>query len=167
VSYPTPPRLDLVVEFGPWRSLPALADLAMRAVRVCCATVDFAAPVGSTVNVFLCGDRRIRELNRDWRRIDKPTNVLSFPSDRCETGAALGDIAVAYETVLREARAERKALADHYKHMIVHGFLHILGYDHIERSDAEVMEALERRALSRLSVTDPYRERFARGRRAS
>ena len=117
------------------------------------------------VAVLLCDDAAIAALNARWRGVDRPTNVLSFPASP-QTGAGLhaapvepaplGDIAIAYETVAREAEAEDKPLAEHLAHLAVHGFLHLLGYDHHDDGEAERMERLERDILARLGIADPY-----------
>jgi probable rRNA maturation factor len=99
-------------------------------------------------------------LNRDWRGKDKPTNVLSFPAMPVTPGGAvppmLGDIALAFETVAAEAALEGKSFDHHLVHLIVHGLLHLLGHDHEDDVQAEAMEALERAALARLAIPDPY-----------
>jgi probable rRNA maturation factor len=112
----------------------------------------------SELAIVLTDDSTIRQLNRDWRGVDAPTNVLSFPASR--TGSAplfIGDIVLAFETIAGEAKAERKPFAHHIAHLAVHGFLHLLGYDHLRKKDAEEMEQLERDILRRLRVPDPYR----------
>jgi probable rRNA maturation factor len=115
-------------------------------------------PVRGTVAVLVDGDDRLQALNRQWRGIDKPTNVLSFagPADIDGNGRHIGDIAISYEAAAREAQAERKPLPDHLAHLSAHGFLHLLGYDHESDGDAEVMERLERTILARVGVPDPY-----------
>jgi probable rRNA maturation factor len=105
------------------------------------------------LSVVLTDDAAIKALNAQWRHRDEPTNVLSFPSPG---GGILGDIVIAYETTAREAADELKPLADHLSHLTVHGFLHLLGYDHESDADADVMERLEREILARLGVPDPY-----------
>ena len=112
---------------------------------------------------MLTDDSAIRALNRDWRGHDKPTNVLSFPAKQPRsrrTGAAvpasLGDIVIAYETTAREASAEGKPLKHHLAHLAVHGFLHLLGYDHENDRDAKQMEPLETEILAGLGMPDPY-----------
>jgi len=111
----------------------------------------------SELSVVLTDDASIKSLNARWRRKDEPTNVLSFPADRPAAGPRLlGDIVIAYETTAREAAQEQKPFADHLAHLTVHGFLHLLGYDHESDADAEVMERLEREILARLGVPDPY-----------
>ncbi|ATJ81852.1 rRNA maturation RNase YbeY [Halomonas beimenensis] len=99
-----------------------------------------------------------RALNRDYRDKDKPTNVLSFPFE-CPPGVALpllGDLVICHPVVLAEARDQDKTAVDHYAHMVIHGTLHLLGYDHLEDDEAEVMEALERDILAGLGIDDPY-----------
>jgi probable rRNA maturation factor len=101
-------------------------------------------------------------LNRIWRGKDAPTNVLSFPANDAVSEAGLiGDVVLAYETTRKEARDEGLALADHVSHLVVHGVLHLLGFDHEEGEEAEQMEDLERTALASLGIVDPYAERAA------
>jgi probable rRNA maturation factor len=107
------------------------------------------------LSVVLTDDAAIRSLNAQWRNKDEPTNVLSFPAPS-NAGGILGDIVIAYETTVREATQEQRPLADHLSHLAVHGFLHLLGYDHESDADADVMERLERDILARLGVPDPY-----------
>jgi probable rRNA maturation factor len=115
----------------------------------------------------LSNDSGIQALNRDWRGKDRPTNVLSFPAapalpahkSRGKSAVPppyIGDIVIAYQTTAREAVAEGKPFDHHLAHLAVHGFLHLLGYDHENDRDAEIMERLERRILKRLAVPDPY-----------
>jgi len=116
------------------------------------------------ISVRLTGDEEVRALNAQWRGKDKPTNVLSFPAPDqpgAEGPRHLGDIALAYETLVRESEEESKALADHFAHLIVHGILHLLGYDHEDEEEAEDMEALEVKALATLGIADPYRDMAA------
>ena len=105
-------------------------------------------------------DDRIAELNRQWRGKSGPTNVLSFPLVELTPGAEmppmLGDIVIAFETVAREAQEQEKPFVDHLTHLLVHGLLHLVGYDHMNDDEAETMEALERRILQRLAIPDPY-----------
>jgi probable rRNA maturation factor len=126
---------------------------------------EIAGPVQGVVAVLVDGDERIRTLNRDWRGIDKATNVLSFCYPDSPAGApkCIGDIAISFETAAAEATAEGKPFAHHMKHLAVHGFLHVLGYDHESDEDADAMERLERRILARLGVPDPYIARDAEG----
>lgn len=112
------------------------------------------------LSIVLTDDAAQRELNRQWRGIDKPTNVLSFPQIEPfgPVVGILGDIVLARETLEREAAELDKPFADHFTHLVVHGFLHILGYDHEEEGDALDMEGLETRILASLGVPDPYDE---------
>jgi probable rRNA maturation factor len=111
----------------------------------------------AALSVALMSDRGVRRLNRDFRGKDRPTNVLSFPAAMV-TGrrVALGDIALALGVVRREAKAQGKTAADHLAHLMVHGVLHLLGYDHETDQDAARMERLERKALAALGIADPY-----------
>jgi probable rRNA maturation factor len=116
--------------------------------------------------VMLTDDSGIRTLNNNWRHIDKPTNVLSFPAlpptgrgGPDDAPRMLGDIAIAYETTRREADDEQKPFDHHLSHLAVHGFLHLIGYDHEKDDEAEAMEALESEILAQLGIPDPYTDR--------
>ncbi|MDF1719857.1 MAG: rRNA maturation RNase YbeY [Minwuia sp.] len=154
------PEVEVVISAGDWPG-DAVATV-QRAVRSAIAGFDAADAMGD-ISVALMDDASIRVLNRDFRNKDAATNVLSFPLDgEAEMlppgeNAPLGDIAVALETVQREAAAEEKDFGDHLSHMIVHGTLHLLGYDHEQDDDAEEMEALEREVLATMGIADPYR----------
>jgi probable rRNA maturation factor len=112
----------------------------------------------SELSIVLTDDAEQQGLNRDWRGIDKPTNVLSFPQIEPfgPVTGILGDIVLARETLEREAAELGKPFTDHYTHLVVHGFLHILGYDHIDEAEALVMEGLETQILATLGIPDPY-----------
>ncbi|MCB1536095.1 MAG: rRNA maturation RNase YbeY [Rhodoblastus sp.] len=111
----------------------------------------------SEVSVLLCDDAEIRRLNAQWRGKDTATNVLSFPAaPHHATQLHRGDIAVAHETVQREATEEGKSFVDHLTHLTIHGYLHLLGFDHESDEDAEEMEGLEREILASLGIADPY-----------
>jgi probable rRNA maturation factor len=165
------PLVDTVIEDARWDwvGLPALATRAGAAVVAGLGL----PPVGFTLCVMGCDDVRIAELNGEFRSKGKPTNVLSFPAwnrsadapglvpDLPEAGEAddpeeLGDIAISYDTCAREAVEQGKALPNHVTHLVVHGILHLLGYDHIEDADAALMERTEARILASLGVDDPY-----------
>ncbi len=113
---------------------------------------------GYEISIVLADDAFVRDLNRQHRGIGSPTNVLSFPAgDDDETGPCLlGDVVLAYETVWREADAAGKSVLDHVSHLIVHGTLHLLGYDHEDEQEAMAMEALETAILAQLDIADPY-----------
>jgi len=158
------PSIDVVIESARWQKAPRAASVVRRAIAA-------AAPARARraeLSVILTSDRAIRSLNRRWRGRDKPTNVLSFPAPAPARGAPrhLGDIVLAYETVAREARSQGKPLDHHIAHLALHGFLHLLGYDHESHGQAETMERRERRILARLGVPDPYAERRRISRRS-
>ena len=112
------------------------------------------------LSIVLTDDERQRALNRQWRGIDASTNVLSFPqlTPFSPVSGIVGDITLAHETLEREAAEQGKSFSDHFAHLVVHGFLHLLGYDHIEEADALVMEGLETQILDTLGIADPYRD---------
>lgn len=123
-----------------------------------------ASPTGvDEVSLLLTDDAHQRDLNSQWRGIDSPTNVLSFPdgSPLPDGGRLLGDVVLALDTCRREAREQGKSLADHTAHMVVHGVLHLLGFDHEEAEEAAVMESLEVRLLAAMGIADPYAEGLA------
>jgi probable rRNA maturation factor len=151
--------IETRVDCASWSALAGLDAMIAESLQ---AALDESGDVlreGAEVSLLFCDDARIRELNRRYRGQDKPTNVLSFPGpDPIETAHVLGDIAIAHETVAREALEQGKTLGHHCRHMIIHGFLHLLGYDHEVETEAEAMEAMEIRILRRLGVDNPYRE---------
>ncbi len=155
--------LDIMIEAGDWDSLEDAEALAQKAAEAA-LSVTYEADGAFEASVMLTDDAQIRELNRTWRGKDKPTNVLSFPAPE-QPGANgprhLGDIALAYETLVRESEEESKELSHHFAHLIVHGVLHLLGYDHEVESEAEIMEGLEVKALATLGIADPYRDMAA------
>lgn len=153
-------EVDVLIEADGWAALPEAATLADRAVRAALSEAAEMEP-GETfeMSVTLTDDARIQTLNRDWRGKDKPTNVLSFPAADVPddvTPVPLGDVIVALETVQAEAKDEDKRLADHFVHLVVHGTLHLLGFDHEDEDEAEEMEDTERRILQGLGISDPY-----------
>jgi probable rRNA maturation factor len=148
--------LDVAAE--DWRELPDLENQVTRAIQAAAKMSGQAVPDDAEVSVLLCDDAAIRTLNRDWRGLDKATNVLSFPGPGpLARRRLLGDIAVAWETTAREAESEGKTSADHLAHLVVHGFLHLVGYDHETDADADEMEPLETEILAALGIADPYR----------
>jgi len=135
--------------------LEAIAETAIReALKQSEARITGVAEV----SVVLTDDAEQRELNKQWRGFDKSTNVLSFPQIEPfgPVAGLLGDITLARETVEREAEEMDIAFEAHFTHLVVHGFLHLLGYDHIEEDEAEDMETLETRILASLGIADPY-----------
>lgn len=111
-------------------------------------------PQPGELSIALVSDTDIQELNHTYRDKDKPTNVLSFPA--IGPAPIMGDIIIARETVIREAQEKQISVKDHLQHMVIHGYLHLSGYDHETESDAQIMESLEIRALARLGVANPY-----------
>jgi probable rRNA maturation factor len=167
------PTIDVVIASARWRKAPQASRLVRRVI----ASAAPARARKAELSVMLTADRAIGALNRQWRGQDKPTNVLSFPTpklakpgseptSKSRRGGAhhLGDIVIAYETTAKEARAEGKSFDHHLAHLALHGFLHLLGYDHESHRQAEIMERRERMILARLGVPDPYaaRERISR-----
>jgi probable rRNA maturation factor len=160
-------NLDISVEYDPWSRIDvkSITDECVRAV--------FAGLQLNHYNVEICflftDDEELQMLNKTYRGIDKPTNVLSFPADSladipedeydgdcCCNSCILGSVAMAYETIERESEEQEKAFEEHLKHMIVHSVLHLLGYDHSNLQQAEQMEQLEIRILGNLNVANPY-----------
>ncbi|KQP52697.1 rRNA maturation factor [Methylobacterium sp. Leaf399] len=155
-------EVDVAIEDERWTSV--VADIESHVIRAVEAGLSVAPePVTGEreISVLLTSDAAVRELNRTWRGQDKPTNVLSFPAPPQPGHAAgpapLGDVVLAYDTMLRESEEQAKPLAHHLAHLLVHGTLHLLGQDH-ETGDAQAdaMEALEIAALRGLGIPDPY-----------
>ncbi|MGC4392101.1 rRNA maturation RNase YbeY [Agrobacterium sp. M50-1] len=157
--------IQISVEAEGWSSE---EDLATFATKVMDEAADFLKreedqpfpkmPV--ELSLVFTDDENIREINAEWRDKDKATNVLSFPAFPLEPGGMpgpmLGDIVIARETVEREALELDKSFEDHLTHLLVHGFLHLFGYDHMDEEEAEEMESLETRILAVLGLSDPY-----------
>jgi probable rRNA maturation factor len=156
--------LDISVPSSLWRRLPRARVIARETIAAAIAESAAVLHDGAELSLCLADDARLRALNHRWRGVDKPTNVLSFPSpslDRLAEPITLGDIALAYETLAREAGELGVPLADHYRHLVAHGFLHLIGYDHGTDKEAERMEALETRIMARLGAADPYAREVA------
>ncbi len=158
------PSIDLVIEAGNWPEEDTLKTWFETAVAAAISVTDFNLSFGE-ISVVLTDDAAMQAINRDHRGKDTATNVLSFPALAPESLAKLegkrpfllGDLVFALQTLEREAEAGQISLHAHMSHLIVHGFLHLLGYDHEEDLPAEAMEALETRILSKLGIADPYR----------
>jgi probable rRNA maturation factor len=160
-------RLDIQisVEEGDWPSEDVLQAMSEHVLGEAAAFLqtEVAQPFPKMVpelSLVFTDDASIREINAEWRKQDKPTNVLSFPAFPLAPGGMpgpmLGDIIIARETVEREAVDLDKSVDDHLTHLMVHGLLHLFGYDHMNDAEAEVMEGLETRILARLGLSDPY-----------
>ncbi len=159
------PITEVLVVADCWLNEPDVEAVIQRAIAVAAEMVD-ADTSEAELAVMLTDDGGIRTLNKNWRGLDKPTNVLSFPALQLTTERSsqdaprmLGDIAIAYETTRREADDEQKRFDHHLSHLAIHGFLHLIGYDHEKDQDAETMETLEREILAQLDIPDPYAER--------
>jgi probable rRNA maturation factor len=148
--------VDVEVVDPAWLAAGDVDILAQDAIAATLVEVGKRVHPDAEISVRLCDDDEIRALNLAWRNKDKATNVLSFPSPAGDRGPLLGDIVVAFEYVSEEARDAGRSLRDHLAHMLVHGMLHLLGFDHENESEAEKMEALERRILAKLGIDDPY-----------
>ena len=154
----TTSQIDVIVRSARWRKRPTAKTIVKKAVL---AAAEAVSTPRAELAIVLSDDSAIRALNRDWRGKNAPTNVLSFPAadGRAKARPAspyIGDIVIAYQTIAREAVAEGKPFNHHLAHLAVHGFLHLLGYDHENDRDAQKMERLERKILERLAVPDPY-----------
>ena len=145
--------ITLVVEDASWRRVRGLQARLKQAAEAAARAVKLKGGV----TILLADDRRLNDLNLDFRGKDKPTNVLSFPG----SGDYAGDIAIAHGVTRAEAEAAGKTFADHAIHLAVHGVLHLAGYDHERPRDAKVMEPLEVKILKRLGIADPYAARPA------
>jgi probable rRNA maturation factor len=150
-------RVEIIVRSRHWWKHPQAAIIIRKALAAAAKAVSTPRV---ELAIVLWHDSAIRALNRDWRGKNTPTNVLSFPGgapsrDRCARPYA-GDIVIAYQTVAREAIAEGKRFEHHLAHLAVHGYLHLIGYDHQTVRAAGKMERLERSILARIAVPDPY-----------
>jgi len=162
-------NLEISIEDSRWQGLDPLAARSIQAVLDHCGLdADLCE-----VSLLACDDARIAELNAEFREKPAPTNVLSWPAEDLaadEAGQvpplpaadftgeiALGDIAISFDTCAREATEAGKSMDDHVTHLIVHGMLHLLGYDHIRDPDATLMEGVEAKILGKLGIDDPYK----------
>jgi probable rRNA maturation factor len=162
--------VDVVIEDSRWQDA-GLDGLAQAAADMCLDHLGFE---DAEISVLGCDDTRIAVLNADFREKPNATNVLSWPAEALNAADAggtphpplrdfdgsleLGDIAISYDTCKAEAEAAGKPMADHVTHLIIHGVLHLLGYDHIRDQDATLMEAIEVQILGKMGIDDPYRE---------
>ncbi len=145
--------VDVVHEAGDWPQLDAL----LVAIHAAADAVATELGVSGAACVALSSDDEVAKLNGAYRGKPAPTNVLSFPAPEADEQIRfLGDIGLAAETVAREAQEQGVPLVDHLQHLVVHGLLHLQGYDHQTEAEAEIMEALEVRILGRLGIADPY-----------
>ncbi|MGC1358293.1 MAG: rRNA maturation RNase YbeY [Xanthobacteraceae bacterium] len=148
-------KIEIIVKSRRWNTHKDAGTVMRRAIAAAAATLSTPA---AELAIVLTNDAVMRLLNLAWRGVDAATNVLSFPNRPIGGEPSfIGDIVLAHETVAAEARREGKPFAHHLAHLAVHGFLHLLGYDHEREKDAARMERLEREILHRLAIPDPYR----------
>ena len=150
--------IDFVLETAVWDAQPSAEMVIRQALDAAVNLTRDRAPARAELALVLTDDVHIRQLNRQWRDQDSSTNVLSFPASAggLAERTHLGDIVIAFETLAREAAAENKPFDHHLAHLAIHGFLHLLGYDHEDDDSAAQMERTERLALEALGIPDPY-----------
>jgi probable rRNA maturation factor len=150
------PSIDIQIQSPLWDAQPLAAQTVRDAIAAAAATLSTA---DNEVSILLTDDKAIRLLNREWRGIDKPTNVLSFPAATTKASVRMplfGDIVMAYETLKRECDDEDRIFLHHLAHLTVHGFLHLIGYDHQVEAQAEEMEGFESKIMTRMQMPDPH-----------
>jgi probable rRNA maturation factor len=154
-------NLEIEVDEAAWHDLPDAGALVHQAAEAAFARLGTGDLTDKLLSVTLVDDETVAQLNAQWRGKPKPTNVLSFPADQdiaIPPGELrpLGDIILAAGVVRAEAAQQSKPLADHFSHLVVHGILHIMGYDHLDDAQADEMESLEKEILVKLGIADPY-----------
>lgn len=154
------PQIDIAVADNVECDQAALSELARVAIAAAVQTAEPNMPENSELSVYLADDMVLQKLNKEWREKDSPTNVLSFPTRELIVGECadimLGDIVISLETAEREAGLENRSFNDHFSHLIIHGFLHLFGYDHEIDKEAETMETLEIKILADIGIANPY-----------
>jgi probable rRNA maturation factor len=157
--------LDLQITVASWRRIPRLRARLQRAALVTADHLPKKLRLPFTATVLLTGNAKVRQLNHDFRGTNKPTNVLSFPQfaptelpkvGKIQDAVQIGDIAIAYQYTASEARSDHKLLINHLTHLVIHGLLHLFGYDHMIEAEAEAMERLEIKIMKALDLPDPY-----------
>ncbi|MFZ1815491.1 MAG: rRNA maturation RNase YbeY [Rhizobiaceae bacterium] len=155
-------EIDIAVNCPGWPDPAHLEDLTGKAVSAAIRAARLKMPRHCELSMVFCSDAEIRDVNKQWRGQDKATNVLSFPAQDIKpggkAGAMLGDIVLALETIQAESALEGKPFDHHLTHLVVHGFLHLFGYDHMDEQEALVMEGHESAAMMLLGLDDPYAE---------
>jgi probable rRNA maturation factor len=154
-------EIDIRIASSAWRAALPNPAAAVRRAAVAALKAELPAKAKTGLSILLTDDAEMRKLNAGWRAKNKPTNVLSFPAenavDPARPPAYLGDVALGLATCQREAREQKKTLADHVAHLTVHGVLHLIGYDHMDDEQAEAMEPLETQILAGMGIADPYK----------
>ncbi|MDR3449868.1 MAG: rRNA maturation RNase YbeY [Alphaproteobacteria bacterium] len=162
---PEPPLLDIQIALPSWRQVPKLRARLQQAARATQEHLPKKLRFPFAATVLLTGNAKVRQLNRNWRGMDKPTNVLSFPQfdpaqlpklGKSGTCVEIGDIAIAYQYVVAESKKEHKILINHVTHLVIHGLLHLFGYDHIIDKEADTMEKMETTIMQSLGLPAPY-----------
>jgi len=143
--------LDLSISDASWHQISDITGIVQKALHA----AEIVGQKSGEVSVLLTDDAEMQRLNKQFRAKDKPTDVLSFPADPMDA-PFLGDIAIGFQIMSRDAQTAGKSLSNHLSHLVIHGYLHLLGFDHIEDAEAEEMEGLERRALASMGIADPY-----------
>ncbi len=160
-----PQLLDFQITLEAWRRIPGLRPRLQKAAQTVIEHLPRARQFPWTATILLAGNAKVRQLNRDFRGMNKPTNVLSFPQfrpaalkrlPRPKEAVEIGDIALAYQYIVAEAKKDHKILIDHITHLVIHGLLHLLGYDHLEEREAVRMEKLEIKIMKAMGLADPY-----------
>jgi probable rRNA maturation factor len=154
-------KLDIIALSPLWRQAPGAKTTARKAISAAARVCGVALSPEAEAALHLSDDARVRALNSLWRGKDAATNVLAFPAGKrgdVADARLLGDVVIAYETVAREAEQLDLAFNDHFVHLTVHGFLHLIGFDHETDAQAREMEGLERRILADLDIADPYQD---------
>lgn len=157
--------IEIAVDSNRWEDIEAFELLTQNTSHIVIAWLEeyesiIFPQIPMELSVLLTDDASIKEINSEWRKQDKATNVLSFPTKDLSVGDTplplLGDIIFAHETILRESEELTKSFEEHFTHLFIHGFLHLLGYDHINDTDAEQMERIETGILTSIGLSDPY-----------
>ena len=154
------PTIDLSFSEGVQHETSDFVKIAEQSIEKVFLISNLKIPEHAELSILIADDEMLQKLNLEWRGKDSPTNVLSFPSSHMNVGnmpeALLGDIVISVDTLQREAALENKKFDDHLSHLIIHGFLHLFGYDHETEEEALQMESLETRILAELGIPDPY-----------
>lgn len=154
------PNIDIAYNSDNWLDKKHLETLARRAINAAGKLALLEWPDGAELSLVLTDDGEMQKINAEWRKISKPTNVLSFPGGDIApgepSGPLIGDIILAHETLVREVNEQDVSFDDHFIHLLVHGFLHLFGYDHETPKETEMMENLEVTILASLNISNPY-----------
>lgn len=155
-DFADPLSCEVIVQSETWsKSIEDPHEFCNRVINH--ALKSFEGPFGD-IDVLLCDNQKMQELNNIWRKINKPTNVLSF--NQIGNTSVLGSLALGFEICEFEAKSQNKEFKDHVSHLLVHGVLHLLGYDHVSESEAVEMESLEAEILAQIQISNPYQEDF-------